>query len=272
MLWPGPSFVPVISLAPGGRSISVSSRMQQAINDEQQTNVFALQAGSWIATQRMLNRMGMLFGERDTLLLEPLGAVFARASSFGRSPRIDYPVGPDRYFMPGSVSFAPEGNQFALATEEFTAAGLHQQLWVFDTAGVARTAQLGAVSGVWMRGVSTAWRPDSRMIVSAQIRLESPCGIGTNCFVGYESTIGRVSVTPAAVTESSRRIVLTGVATATTSVSVSDEGARVFTRISGPYLGDTHVDCSVNSVGLFTTDPLSVAFRLRPEPCGQRVP
>ena len=270
MLWPGPSLVPLLSVAPGGRAVSVSSLMQQTANDEQQTNIFTLQGGSWVATQRLLGRNGVLFGERDTLLLEPLGVIFARASALGRRVRIDYPQRPDLFVLPSSVSVAPDGSRFAFATMEFTNTGAEQTLWVIDSGAVTRTTQLGVTDVGWQFGTSTAWNPDSRSVAVAQIRNQGNCSVDLSCFVGFESTLSKYAVASSTLSQTSRRIILMNSSTAVTALNSSDEGGISFFRVSGPYFGFGHVDCAIRRVGSSISAVSTEVFRLRAEPCGLR--
>jgi hypothetical protein len=260
LLYPGTPFGTQLSVAPGGRSFSVTSVTPQ---EDSRANMFRLQNRVWTAADRIDGSFGVLFGERDTLLLSVEGAVIATAGS-GRLPIAPFPTaGSGPGFLPGGFSFAPDGSAYTVTTEYADIAAPN------DVRVVRRSGTTTALQGspTLYGSVRTAWLPDSRSIIVSRVRELNAAG------TMFESTLTRLSVGSASLSVQQQGIVATGANTGVAAVGSSDEGGRTLFRISGPFFTiDAEVDCSIQSVRTGTLNDVRVVRQLRPGVCGASTP
>jgi Subtilase family len=177
-----------LSLAPGGRAISVSSgkRFQNydAIPQSYRTNTVELRAGQWQATRTDSSAVGMYFGERDTLLVGVTGATFASTSG-----RTVVPFDQGAFSVPGgNVSFAPDGSRFAYT--EDTQSG--PQLVVISRNASVQRIQLS--TNTLDRAARTTWTADSRNILATLLR-QAGTAVNVDWYgvYGEQTSVHRVS-------------------------------------------------------------------------------
>jgi Subtilase family len=260
LLYPGTPFGTQLSVAPGARSFSVTSVTPL---EESRANMFRLQNRVWTAADRIDGSYGVLFGERDTLLLSLGGAVFATAGS-GRLPIAPIPnSGSGSGFLPGGFSFAPDGSAYTVTADYAEIAAPN------DVRIVRRSGTTTALQGspTLYGSVRTAWLPDSRSIIVSRVRELNSAG------TILESTLTRLSVGSTSLPVQQQGIVATGGNTGVAALGSSDEGGRILFRISGPFYTITaEVDCSIKSVRTGTLNDVRVVRQLRPGVCGASTP
>ncbi len=265
LLWPGNyDAFDVLDVAPGGRALSMTSAVV-AGSTNMQTNIIRLTNGQWRTASSTTGAGGMLFGERDTLLLDANSATFATTA--GRGAAIPWP---DAEVYPGRVSFAPDGSRFAYAVVRNGGA----ELVVVNRS--AQVQRLSLAVGTQVNANRTSWSPDSRTIIASTIQY--PGGdFATYYNLGIATAFYRIAVGTTLTLQTQRVIRGFNSYSFLEAITPTDEGGRFKFRLIGenargtdsPGYGDPLFlrDCAVLSVRTNTFDGELSLLELSPPAC-----
>ena len=240
-----------LSVAPGGRTFSTAT---ERVAYDPSVHLFTLGSGVWTAASKQDGLLGMLFGERDTLLVDFDGVVFATSGS-GRLPPQTFAGLTTELVYRNSVSFAPDGSAFAVAstTQQYSGTNV---LRVVSRAGTQRSIPLIVGS----EGTRTAWLPDAQHVLASVTQAYDR----GQSYASFVSTLMRVENSAALVVRKQETLVSEGGSFA--SVLLPDaEGGRVAFVRSGHWSGE---DCSIQSVRTSDLLGAQLRYRILPEPCG----
>ena len=264
-LWPGNfDAFDVLDVAPGGRAVTMTSAVV-AGSTNMQTNIIRLTAGHWLTTSSTSGAGGMLFGERDTLLLDANSATFA--TSAGRGAPIAWP---DAEVYPGRVSFAPDGSRFAYTVSRN---GVIELVVVNRS---APTQRLSLTNAAMADAGRTSWSPDSRTIIATSIRY--PGGDQTSYYnAGIETSVYRVAAGISLAVQNQKVLRGFGTFSFVEGIAPTDEGGRFRFRLVGenargaesPGYGDPLylLDCTLLSMRSNSLDGELSILELSPPAC-----
>ena len=237
MLHPATPSGVTVSVAPGGRTIAISAANPARGVSFSLLNSVWVAAGAFATTSAQTR--GMLFGERDTLLITSSGVSIAGAA--GTTAPVDvaqlvFPLA----VSAGSLSLAADGSRFAFIARDTASSGTHDhQLWVVNRTGPTVHASL--TSGAdWLSQVRTGWTVYSRNVFAAVAR---PAGSLMESQLIRGTVGGTVSLSTGQV--------ITGLtAPLVESITATDEGNRLWLRVSGvvPTQPIFPLDCALYSV------------------------
>ncbi len=236
-----------------------------------QTTTFGLSAVGWSATRTAIDTLGILFGERDTLVMTAAGATFRPA--LGLPTFVQWPDS-DLQYRAGRVSFAPDGSRF---TYQVLRSG-QVELVVVNRQSVVQRLALAA--GAVHDAGRTAWTVDSRSIIASVVK--NPPGPYNappynEYYVGPEMSLVRVSAGASLAIQAQKIVLPFGFFSYVESITPTDEGGRVRLRVVGelvrPYdpnaFGDGLflTDCNLQSFRTGTLDTGRLEWPLTAYPC-----
>ena len=253
-------FGPQLSVAPGGRTISVTSGAQ---GFQTRVNVFQLSASQWTATSLIPDLFGLLYGERDTLRVESDGVIFATASA-GRLPKVLFQNIAAEPIWGSSYSFAPDGSAFAYGTEG-SGATFASKLWTVFRNGASSSLVLDPDNSLDFK--STAWSPDSRTVFAAYVKGVPVSSTSSN----FQSVFVRASTAGQSLSETARNafVIAAGTVRVGSTLATSDEGGRLLFRDGSNYAS---VDCTIRSLRASALDISRTLLQRKPEPCATLPP